>query len=75
MTAPEREGSLGFALSQRLLTAAEVQQRFFLKADGAPSVSLKWILAHMPRVQLSKKVVRFRADDIELALASKVVAA
>lgn len=62
-------------LSQRLLTAAEVQQRFFLDAAGQPAVSVKWILEHMPRVQLSKKVVRFRADDIELALASKVRAA
>ena len=58
------------ALSQRLLTAAEVQQMFFLRADGTPTVSVKWILEHMPRRQLSKKVVRFTADDIELALAS-----
>ena len=62
-------------ISHRLLTAAEVQQRFFLQADGTPAVSVKWILEHMPRVQLSKKVVRFRDDDIELALASKVRAA
>ncbi len=62
-------------LSQRLLTADEVRREWFTGPDGTPVVSVKWVLAHMPRVQLSRKVVRFRADDIELALASKVRAA
>ncbi len=62
-------------LSQRLLTADQVQSMYFLGEDGKPAVSVTWILKHMPRVQLSKKVVRFRADDIELVLASKVRAA
>jgi hypothetical protein len=62
-------------LSQRLLTAADVQAMFFLGSDGRPAVSVKWILANAPRVQLGRKVVRFRADDIELWLASQVRAA
>jgi hypothetical protein len=62
------------AIGQRLLTAQDVQRMFFTDERG-PVVSVKWILAHMPRVQLSRKVVRFRADDIELALAARVRAA
>ena len=62
-------------LAQRLLTAADVQTMFFLAPDGTPAVSVKWILANAPRVQLGRKVVRFRADDIELWLASQVRAA
>lgn len=60
------------ALAQRLLTAEQVRQGWFLGADGKPVVSVKWILANAPRVQLGRKVVRFRADDIELWLASQV---
>ncbi len=63
------------ALSQRLLTAKAVQTMFFADDTGKPVVSVEWILANVPRVQLSKKVVRFRADDVELFLASKVRAA
>jgi hypothetical protein len=63
------------ALAQRLLTAKAVQAMFFTDDAGKSVVSVEWILAHVPRVQLSKKVVRFRADDVELFLASKVRAA
>lgn len=63
------------ALSQRLLTAEQVRQHWFLGEDGKPTVSVTWVLQNINRVQLSKKVVRFRADDVELWLASKVRAA
>ncbi len=62
-------------LAQRLLTAEDVQRQWFTNPDGSPVVSVRWILEHMPRVQLSRRVVRFRADDIELALAARVRAA
>ena len=62
-------------LSQRMLTAVDVQAMWFLDKNGEPVVSVDWILENVPRLQLSKKVVRFRADDVELFLASKVRAA
>ena len=66
---------IAIALSTRLLRARDVQAHWFSDADGVPVVSVDWILDHVPRVQLSKKVVRFRADDVELFLASKARAA
>ena len=63
------------SLTDRLLTADDVRRRWFCDPSGKPMVSVSWVLRHIPRVQLSAKVVRFRADDVELFLASKVRAA
>lgn len=59
----------------RWLTATDVQRQWFMDASGRPTFSTKWILRNVPAHRLARGVVRFTADDVELFVASRRVAA
>lgn len=60
----------------RLLTAAEVGQRYFANERGESAVSDRWIFQHVrPRVDIARGVVRFYERDVEAWLESRRSAA
>lgn len=63
------------ALTDRLLTVDDVIRRWFTLESGKATVTRRWVLKHVPKLQLSPRVIRYRADDVEFFLASRARAA
>lgn len=53
------------------MTVTDVQRQWFTDADGAPTVSTKWILKHVPAHRLARGVVRFTPEDVEAFIARR----
>lgn len=55
----------------RWMEVDDVQRRYFMDADGTPTVSTKWILRHVPAHRFARGVVRFAPDEVEAFIASR----
>lgn len=68
---PAETLTLPTGIADRPLTVEQVIARWFTDPKGKPTVTRKWALKHLPRKNLSPRVIRFYADEIELYLASR----